>query len=49
MMNARNYRLVAILARVLTMLNVVPAFTAARLIWGTRLLQPVPERVSDGR
>jgi len=24
------------------MLNVVPAFAAAAVIWGTRLLQPVP-------
>jgi hypothetical protein len=42
MMNARNYWLVAILARGLMMLNVVPAFAAAGVIWGVRLLQPVP-------
>ena len=49
MMNARNYWLVAILALGLMMLNLVPAFAAAGVIWGARLLQPVPERVSDGR
>ena len=49
MMNARNYWLVAILALRLMMLNAVPAFAAAGVIWGVRLLQPVPWRVSDGR
>ena len=49
MMNARNYWLVAILALGLMMLNLVPAFAAAGVIWGARLFQPVPWRVSDGR
>jgi hypothetical protein len=42
MMNARNYWLVAILALLLMKLNVVPAFAPAGVIWGARLLQPVP-------
>jgi hypothetical protein len=42
MMNALNYWLVAILALRLMMLNVVPAFAAAGVIRGVRLLQPVP-------
>ena len=49
MMNARNCWLVAILALGLMMLNLVPAFAAAGVIWGARLLQPVPWRLSDGR
>jgi hypothetical protein len=48
-MKARNYWLVAILALGLMMLNAVAAFAAAGVIWGARLLQPAPERVSDGR
>jgi len=42
MMKARNYWLVAILAIGLMMLNVFPAFAAAGVIWGARLLQTVP-------
>ena len=42
MMSARNYWLAAILALGLMMLNVVPVFAAAGVIWGARLVQPVP-------
>ena len=42
MMKARSYWLVAILALGLMMLNLVPAFAAAGVIWGARLPQRSP-------